>query len=45
MTTKTVQENTGGQNNYFDTLNGKANDITIIRKVKQGTIQPIKNLK
>lgn len=45
MTTQTVQENKGSQNNYFDTLNEKANNITIIRKVKQETIQYNKNLK
>jgi len=44
MTTKTVQEKKDGWNNSFETLNGKANNITITRKVKQETLSP-KNFK
>lgn len=35
MTAQTEQKNTGGENSYFDTLNGKVNNTTIIKKTEK----------
>jgi hypothetical protein len=43
MTTQTVQ--TQAVRIISDTLNGKTNNTSMIRKVKQETTQTIKNLK